>query len=388
MVREVSYVVVFVSLMFSGASRSFAEESSRPSIVVGRVMKADGTFSGSMRIAFDGPNIKSIQPALLDVEWPGADQYDSGVAVPGLFDVYSEVGAMGSRDENSYAVDAAANAVDAIDIYHRQIQQALAHGVTSMLIAPASVNIVAGAAAVVRASGRHGIEVLRDDGPLVFAFGAGVYQRDREPTSRMGAAAMLRRITADANDGRGHQRLQAFVKGTMNALAVCQSPQDVTVAANALRDNLGHVTFVHTSDVHDLSFEMEAARAVVVGPLTFDMSSRTLSAAGEWSKAGLKVALAGQSPRYSFDSLRISAALAVQYGMSPAKARQAITSVPAEIAGVADKVGSLTPGRFGDVVIFSDDPLRLDAKILAVYVGGRRVHPGQARLAKMMKETR
>jgi len=229
--------------------------------------------------------------------------------------------------------------------------------------------------------------VLRDDGPLVFALGADVYQPDREPTSRMGAAAMLRRVMAEAIAGRGHQRLQAFTQGSLDAMVVCQLPQDVAVAADALRGEHRLITFVHTSDVADLSFEMSGAKAVVVGPLTFDMSSKSLAAAGHWSKAGLTVALAGQSPRYSYDSLRISAALAVRHGMSPDKARQAITSVPAEIAGVADRVGSLTPGRLGDVVVFSDDPLRLDAKILAVYVGGRRLYPRNSDLALVTKES-
>jgi len=386
--RIVATLVVVAGLLTFGAARSWGEEASQPSLIVGRVMKVDGTFSGAMRIAFDGPRIKSVQPALLDADWPNTDRYETGVAVPGLFDVFSEIGAIGSNIERSFAVDASANAIDAIDVYHRQFQEALAHGVTSMLVAPAGVNVVTGMAGVVHANGWRSVEVLRDDGPLVFALGNAVYQRDREPTSRMGAAAMLRRIIADAQAHRGPRRLQAFVRGSLDAMVVCQSPQDVAVAGDALRGEHRRITYVHTSDVPDLSFEMRGAKAVVVGPLTFDMSLRTLEAAGKWSKAGLTVALAGQSPRYSFDSLRISAALAVRYGMSPAKARLAITSVPADIAGVGNMVGRLTPGRFGDVVIFSGDPLRLDSKILAVYVGGHRLSPGQSDLALLTEESR
>ncbi len=388
MSRKVVSLVVVVSLSIMYSSRSRGENSKSPSIIVGRVMSVDGTLAGPMRIAFDGHRIASVQPAVVGADWQDADQYKTGVAVPGLFDVYSEISCVGKNIESSYAVDASVNAIDAIDVFHRQVQQAVAHGVTSMLVAPSAVNVVTGAAGVFRATASRGVEVLRDDGPLIFALGDKVFQGEREPTSRMGAAVILRRIMSDARANRGHQRLQAFVRGSLDAMVVCQSPQDVTVAADVLRGDHRRITFIHTSDMHDLSYEMRDAKAVVVGPLTFDMSPRTLAAAGAWSKAGMTVALAGQSPRYSYDSLRISAALAVRYGMDSAKARQAITSVPATMAGVADKVGSITPGRFGDVVIFSDDPLRLEAKVLAVYVGGHRLYPSTSDLALLTKESR
>jgi imidazolonepropionase-like amidohydrolase len=60
--------------------------------------------------------------------------------------------------------------------------------------------------------------------------------------------------------------------------------------------------------------------------------------------------------------------------MQPAAARRAITIAPAQTAGVADSIGSIVPGRDGDLVIFSNDPLRLDAKVLEVYVKGIRVY--------------
>ena len=87
----------------------------------------------------------------------------------------------------------------------------------------------------------------------------------------------------------------------------------------------------------------------------------------------MPVVFAGGSPGQGYDSLRLSAALAVRYGMDPADARLAITSRAAELAGVGDRVGSLRPGYDADLVVFSDDPLRLDARILEVYVSGVRV---------------
>jgi imidazolonepropionase-like amidohydrolase len=50
-----------------------------------------------------------------------------------------------------------------------------------------------------------------------------------------------------------------------------------------------------------------------------------------------------------------------------------MTSQAAEVAGVADRVGAIRPGADADLVVFSDDPLRLDSRVLEVYVDGVRV---------------
>lgn len=51
----------------------------------------------------------------------------------------------------------------------------------------------------------------------------------------------------------------------------------------------------------------------------------------------------------------------------------AITIWAAEIGGVAHRVGSLTPGKDGDVVVMSGHPLNWLSRVSAVVVDGRRV---------------
>jgi imidazolonepropionase-like amidohydrolase len=45
------------------------------------------------------------------------------------------------------------------------------------------------------------------------------------------------------------------------------------------------------------------------------------------------------------------------------------------VAGVADRVGVLAEGKDADVVVFSGDPLRLDSRVLEVYLRGEREYP-------------
>ena len=50
-----------------------------------------------------------------------------------------------------------------------------------------------------------------------------------------------------------------------------------------------------------------------------------------------------------------------------------ITLVPAQILGVADRVGSLAAGKDADVVIWSGDPFDPTTRVTKVYVEGVEV---------------
>ena len=68
--------------------------------------------------------------------------------------------------------------------------------------------------------------------------------------------------------------------------------------------------------------------------------------------------------------------LAVEAGMTPEQAIIAATSIPARSCGVADRVGSLEPGKEADVVVVGGDPLgdiRCVRDVRAVYLAGHRL---------------
>jgi imidazolonepropionase-like amidohydrolase len=99
-----------------------------------------------------------------------------------------------------------------------------------------------------------------------------------------------------------------------------------------------------------------------------------LLGAAALANAGIDVAFRGGFPESASEALRLTASLAVRHGMDPGAARRAMTSAPAAVAGVADRIGAIAPSKDADIVVFSDDPLRMDAKVLEVYVQGVRVY--------------
>lgn len=93
--------------------------------------------------------------------------------------------------------------------------------------------------------------------------------------------------------------------------------------------------------------------------------------------AGVQVVLVGNGPgdpqSFNVRNIRQEAGNAVAYGMTWDEALRAITSVPADVLGVAAQVGSLQAGRDANVVVWSGDPFEFSSVAEHVYVRGREI---------------
>ena len=68
------------------------------------------------------------------------------------------------------------------------------------------------------------------------------------------------------------------------------------------------------------------------------------------------------------------AATCLREGVPRGVALAAITTVPAELWGLAGQVGSLTPGADGTFVLLSGDPLDASSRVLEVWMRGNRTY--------------
>jgi imidazolonepropionase-like amidohydrolase len=78
------------------------------------------------------------------------------------------------------------------------------------------------------------------------------------------------------------------------------------------------------------------------------------------AKKGVKIALGTDAGGFDWKGLNQGKEFEyyVQYGMSPMQAIRTGTSVAAELLGWADKVGTIEPGKWADIVAVSGDPLK------------------------------
>jgi len=93
---------------------------------------------------------------------------------------------------------------------------------------------------------------------------------------------------------------------------------------------------------------------------------------GELFKAGVKIAFGTFDVQFA-RNLPYQAANAVAFGLPADEALKAITINPAEIFGVADRIGSLDKGKWADMILTDGDPLEAKTNIKRMFIKGHEV---------------
>lgn len=359
-------------------------------------------FRGTV-VVTDG-RIAALGP---DVEVPaGHEVVDAagGWVLPGLVDAHVHLGvheegegwAGDDTNETTDPVTAAARAIDAVNPDDVGFDDALAGGVTSVNVNPGSANPIGGLSVALKTHGRLVDEmVLRSPAGLKAALGENPKrvhgEQKRTPNTRLGVAltqrqafsaarAWMDKPEAERETDLVSEALARVLRGEIPWRQHCHRADDIATALR-VADEFGHrLVLDHGTEAH-LIADVVAARDVPVlyGPMIVSRSKvevrrRSPAAPGILAAAGVKVSLITDHPVVPIDFLVHQAALAVREGMEPAEALKAVTIHPAEVLGVADRVGSLEVGKDADVVLWSGDPLDTRHRALRTWIEGAEVY--------------
>ncbi len=318
-----------------------------PEIENGMVLVKDGKIS-----AF-GPSVDVPAGAkVIEVS-------KSSWILPGFIDAHSHLGSSFDVEESTEALTPDARAVDAFASRHPDVVAAMSSGVTLVGISPGNGNLVGGKVGVVRLNGeRYDRALLQREVALMAAIGGEVLRTDREPTSRTGAVAMLRKRLA------GLPALPLFLHAS--------SPGEIESALE-LEAVFGRTMVLVHSRPEGAQIERIAERKLPVAfePLTVSDKKSTLETPGRLAKAGVPVAFISDAPSTPEAHLRLSAAFAHKYGMDRDSALRALTIVPAQMLGLQAERGSIAEKKAADLVVWSGDPLSLMTEVQLVIIDGR-----------------
>lgn len=109
-------------------------------------------------------------------------------------------------------------------------------------------------------------------------------------------------------------------------------------------------------------------------PRRFETLGATLANAARLQQAGVLIAIAsGANERNVFHARRVLqlAGVAVSYGLAWEDALAAVTVNAAKILGAEDVIGTLSPGKRGDVVLWDGDPFEFTTQPVAIYIDGK-----------------
>ena len=333
--------------------------------------------------------------------------------LPGLVDAHTHVGiaeeAQGwaglDVNEMTDPTTPHLRAIDAINPEDLGFRDALSGGVTTVMVAPGSANIIGGEVAVVKCYGRTIDQmVLRQPAGLKAALGENpkrIYgDQKKSPSTRMASAAMLRDQLVKAQnyadrlacreEGKPLERdlrMEAIARVLRREipLRLHAHRADDIVTAIRIQEEFGFLmTIEHATEAFKVAGEL-AKRNIpaMVGPIMssrtkVELRDRTMRAPGLLARAGVKVSLITDHWVVPVHLLMLSAILAVREGMEASEALRAVTLNPAEAMGIADRVGSLDAGKDADLQILSGHPLDAMSRVEKVYVGGELAYDYRA----------
>jgi imidazolonepropionase-like amidohydrolase len=171
------------------------------------------------------------------------------------------------------------------------------------------------------------------------------------------------------------------VEGRLPLLVVVDKESDIDAAMRIARDYNLKLIIGGGAEAWMMASKLAAAHVPVLTgamnniPGGFAALGQRQENAGLLSAAGVKVGLVGNAgggdeEAFNVRNIKQEGGNAVAYGMTWENALKAVTLWPAEIFGVADRVGSLVPGHDADVVVWSGDPFEFTTRAEHVWVRG------------------
>ena len=290
--------------------------------------------------------------------------------------------------------------IDGVKPMDAAFPKAAAAGVTCVCVGPGSANVLGGTFVTIKTVGRRVEDmVVRDNVAMKCAFGENpkrVY-REKKDSSRMSTAALLRetlfktREYLEKKEAAGDDptkkpafdmKLEALIpviKGEMPLKAHAHAAEDIFTALRIAREFGVKITLEHVTEGHLIVEELAKENVpLAVGPtLTsaskYELRNKSCTTPGVLAAAGCQVSIITDSPVIPQEYLPLCAGLAVQAGMDPFAALQAITINPARHAGIADRVGSIEVGKDADLVITDGCPFEVSTKVRHVFIEGKEV---------------
>ncbi|WP_075085858.1 amidohydrolase family protein [Mariniblastus fucicola] len=380
-------VAAVVPSTFADNSDSKNSESSATLYKASKVYTMDGDpLSPGQVLVIDG-KIKAVAETvdLGGVEAESVDLGEGSVLMPGLVDAYSQTPLSSTgMDEITSEVTLDFQAIHSIDWDKNSLRRQLQAGTTTVNASPGTQNVLGGTAAVIKTMD-HGDSVLVEDGAMLAAMCNDPASRNRsrsrpdtiyvrQPTNRMGVVWILRNTFSKAErskDENAYAKLKQAVAADRPLMMVSRMSYDIETVGT-LADEFGFKPIiVGGEEAYKVKEELVERDYPLV--LKYDNPGTTQGAERSelcWNNPGI-LAEAGLTFAIAGDNLLEKARFARRFGLDADVALASITSTPAQIIGVSDRVGKIAAGYDADLIALSGEPLELTTSIRWVMVNGK-----------------
>ncbi|MDP2137618.1 MAG: amidohydrolase family protein [Candidatus Didemnitutus sp.] len=336
----------------------------------------------------------------------GAEIHDATgkIIMPGLVDSHSHIGG-GQGADGSNPIQPDVRVLDAIDVRSPSIQKAQAGGITTVNVMPGSGHLISGQTLYLKLrDGRVVDDVLIKNadgslaGGLKMANGTNsIRSSPNFPGTRGKSAALVRTQFIKAQEYKAKiarakddpeklpprdlalEMLVEVLDGKRVVQHHTHRHDDILTVLRLQKEFGFKVVLHHVSEGWKVAAEIAAAGVassiIIVDSPGGKLETKDLSFAtgAILEKAGALVGLHTDDGVTDSRHFLRSAGLAVRAGMTRDGALRAVTLANAQMLDLADRVGSLEPGKDADFLVLSGDPLSVYTQVEQTWIEGSKV---------------
>ena len=406
--RPLAAVLACTSLVWSANAADQPSHSSPEgaslTVYADRAYTAPGTVVENAAVRIENGKIVAIAPG---VEPPGEDSLQAAAMTAGMIDLSAKMHGGSRSVEQLTEVQPQRRVATALDLFDPAWKLQLESGVTTVMSTPDDRNVIGGLTVVLKTGGEPNLEarLVKADAcvrgaigtaPSLFNSPARGTPTDffaRRPTTRMGVEWEWRKAFYDAEASQripekafpGCEILLEVLAGKLPLNIETWATQDIRTAVflreEMQREGFGEIRLILDSAAEawkEPDLLVRSGAAVVLPP--FPESGRTGRAndsafmawdvAHQLTELGIKVALSAHGSRDAAQRLAVQGMWARRGGLSLDEALASVTTNPAEMVGVSDRVGSIAVGKDADIVLWSGTPFEATSAVVGVVLGG------------------
>ncbi len=374
-----------------------------------KTMAGPDLEKGDVLIGDDG-KIAKVGKRLTRPEGCEVIEAKGALVTPGLIDAHCHLGVDGTavrwegKDicEKSDPVTPQLRAVDSIHPMDELFTRALEGGVTAVCTGPGSATVMGGTSAVIKTFGKRVDDmIVKSPAAMKIAFGENPKSvfgqgKGRAPFTRMSVVALLRETLyrakaylEDKEAGKNPKfdlKMEALIpvlKKEIPLKAHAHRADDILSAIRVAKEFGVDLTLDHCTEGHLIADELaKEGYPALIGP-TFgsktkpEVKNKSFETAGVLAGKGLTVAIVTDAPVLPIGFLGFFAGMAVANGLDYEDGWRAVTVNPAKILRVDGRIGTLEPGKDGDLVVWTADPLTaVGARAAYTVIDGKTVLRG------------
>lgn len=320
---------------------------------------------------------------------------------PGFIDAHSHLGICEEKasaqvdesNENTNPITPAVRGLDGVNPMDSAFHNALASGITGVMVGPGSANPIGGQFAFIKTYGRCVDDmVVLAPAAIKIAFGENPMTNyglnGNTPSCRMGTASIIREELFRAKQYFENENTEKdfllecyrdLFEGKIPLKAHVHRADDILTAIRIAKEFGVELTLDHCTEGHLIAEKIaESGFPAIVGPSLASRNKKEVSqsdfkTAGILKKTGVRVAITTDHPVSRIQYLPLCAGLAAKEGLGEYDALKAITIDAAKICRVDHRLGSIKVGKDADMVIYEGSPFDIFSRVFVTIIDGKIV---------------